>query len=213
MDGFPAPGERTLRLFRDEGLEMIRRLTPLLSASAMFAAVSATLGVAPAAAQSPGMVYDVDWTGPYVGLQFGRSIADMSSGDDGTGSAFGLRGGYRNDFGSFVLGGELQYDWTHLDLGDGQGSVDGLGRIKVDAGYGVGQWLFYGTFGATHAAAEFEGDDYSEWGWLAGFGVDYQLNSPVAIGFEVQHHGFGELGDTGRDFDATTVEAGITFRF
>ncbi len=192
---------------------MFGRLTLAFPAAAMAVAVSTTLGIAPAAAQTPGLVYDADWTGPYAGLQFGRSIADMSSGDDGTGSAFGLQAGYRNDFGSFVLGGEVQYDWTHLELGDGQGSVDSLGRLKVDAGYGVGSWLFYGTFGATRAAAEFEGDDYDEWGWLAGFGVDYMVTEPIAIGFEVQHHGFGELGDTGRDFDATTVEAGITFRF
>jgi outer membrane immunogenic protein len=190
---------------------MFGRLTPAFPAAAMIAALS--LGAAPAAAQVPGMGYDADWTGPYVGLQFGRSIADMSSGDDGTGSAMGVQAGYRNDFGSFVLGGEVQFDWTDLEVGDGQGSVDSYGRIKVDAGYGTGQWLFYGTFGATRAAAEFDGDSHDEWGWLAGFGVDYMVTEPLAVGFEVQHHGFGELGDTDRDFDGTTVEAGVTFRF
>lgn len=188
---------------------MLSRFTPLPAA----AAVLTLLGAAPAAAQATGMAYGADWTGPYAGVQFGRSIADMSGGDDGTGSAIGLQGGYRYDFGTFVLGGEVQYDWLDLDVGDGAGSVDSYGRIKVDLGYGIDQWLFYGTFGATHADAELDGETYDEWGWLAGFGVDYMVSEPIAVGIEVQHHGFGKLGDTDRDFDGTTVEAGVTFRF
>jgi outer membrane immunogenic protein len=192
---------------------MFRRLTRTLPAAAMVAALLAVVGAAPAAAQVYGLEDEVDWTGPYVGLQFGRSIADMSSGDDDVGTAYGLQAGYRTDFGRFVLGGEAQYSWLDLEPGDGQGVVNGYGRLKLDAGYGVGPWLFYGTFGATFAAAEFEDEDYDEWGWLAGVGVDYMVTDPIAVGFEVQHHGFGELGDTGRDFDGTTVEAGVTFRF
>lgn len=191
---------------------MIQRLAIGFFAPAM-ALSAAVFGGAPAAAQSPGMVGDVDWTGPYAGIEFGLSIADMSSGDDGRGSAYGLQAGYRKDFGTFILGGEAQYDWTQLEIGEDEGSVDSLGRLKLDAGYNVGSWMFYGSFGATHATAELDGEDYDEWGWLAGVGADYLVTDRTAIGVEVQHHGFGELGDTGRDFDATTVEAGITFRF
>ncbi len=190
---------------------MFQRLFQASCVAALAGTVAAVSGIAPAAAQ--GMGGEVDWTGPYAGVEFGQSIADMSSGDDGKGTAVGVQGGYRHDFGSFVLGGEAQYDWTDLDVGDGQGSVDGLGQLKVDAGYDVGPWLFYGTLGASYARAEFEGDDYDEWGWLGGVGADYLVTDRFAIGAEVLHHGFGELGDTGRDFDATTVEAGVTFRF
>lgn len=162
---------------------------------------------------APAIAQDVDWSGPYAGFEFGQSIADMGKGDDGNGTAFGLQAGYRRDFGGFILGGEAQYDWTDLELGDGAGSVDSLAQLKVDAGYDVGPWMFYGTLGASYARAELDGDDYDEWGWLGGVGADYLVTDRVTIGAEVLHHGFGELGDTGRDFDATTVEAGVTFRF
>ncbi len=178
---------------------MIQRLAIAFAASACIA--------------GPSVAQEVDWTGPYAGVEFGQSIADMGKGDDGKGTAFGLQAGYRQDFGDFILGGEAQYDWTDLDLGDGAGSVDSLGQLKLDAGYDVGPWLFYGTVGATYARAELNGDDYDQWGWLAGVGADYLVTDRVVIGAEVLHHGFGELEDTDRDFDATTVEAGVTFRF
>ena len=184
--------------------------------------------IAPVVAPSP----TEDWTGPYVGGQLGwgwlDGEADLEGGSDfdieGDGVIGGLTGGYRYDFGRWVVGGEVQYDWAdaefdEVDPGtttvDDAGRLDNMWRAKGLAGYDAGPALIYGSLGWTRADVEVADERYDSDGWLVGAGVDYMLTDSVSVGGEVMYHQFDDFGDGGEeiDLDATTLQGKVTFRF
>lgn len=174
-----------------------------------------------------------DWTGGYLGGQLGWGWArgDGTNTFDGVdldadGVIGGVTGGYRYDFGNWVVGGELQYDWSdiefsEIDLGsasidvDDQGRLSDIWRVKGVAGYDLGRTLVYGSVGWAGATAEIGDESYDSTGWVVGAGVDYMLTDRFSVGGEVMYHDFGEFGDEGENFDvnATTLQARATFRF
>ncbi|MBM9595749.1 outer membrane protein [Roseitranquillus sediminis] len=166
---------------------------------------------APAPAPAP-VIVNTDWSGPYFGAQLGWGRAE-ADGDEGDGLIGGLTGGYRQDLGRFVLGGELQYDWADIDLEDDAGQLDDVFRVKGIAGYDAGRALIYGSAGWARASGEVAGDSAEDHGWLLGAGVDYLVRDNVAVGGEVTHHSFDDFDDSGTDIDATTLNARVTFRF
>ena len=181
---------------------------------------------------------DTDWTGFYAGAQIGwgfvngdgefdtGTIADLDIDVDGDGAVGGLTAGYRWDFGQFVAGGEVQYDWADIDFDDVNvgaldiqlddvGRVDQIWRVKGIAGYDAGRTLIYGSVGWANASVEVNGEDGDENGWLVGAGVDYLLTDRLTLGGEVMYHQFDDFGSDGENFDVdlTTVHAKLTYRF
>jgi outer membrane immunogenic protein len=184
-----------------------------------------------------------DWTGPYVGAQLGWGWAsgdtnvDLSEFDlddadadlDGSGWVGGFNAGYRHDFGQWVVGGEVQYDWAgvefdeldidsddvdiDIDLDDDEGSLDSIWRAKALVGYDLGRTLVYGSGGYAHAAGEFGGDDIDGDGWVIGAGADYSLTESLSVGGEVMYHQFSDFGGEGSDMNFTTLQAKMTYRF
>jgi len=152
-----------------------------------------------------------DWTGFYGGAQLGYGDVSDSAGGGGDGMTGGLLGGYRMDFGQFVAGAELNYDWADIELGAGN-SLDNIARLKVVGGYDMGNALLYGTVAAVRADATIAGAGVSDNGWGAGLGVDYALTDRMTLGAELMEHRFGSFGG-GADIDATTVNARVGFRF
>ncbi len=152
-----------------------------------------------------------DWTGFYGGLQVGRTDVDSDSGLlDGDDTSYGVHAGYDYDFGTFVLGGELDYDKTDIDLGNGAANVDSVARAKLKAGYDFGNTLVYATAGAARADTSV-GD---ETGPFAGLGVTYKVTDQYTIGGEVLQHKFDDVGGTaGNDLDATTISLRGSMRF
>ncbi|MEY3308857.1 MAG: hypothetical protein RLZZ413_2895, partial [Pseudomonadota bacterium] len=122
--------------------------------------------------------------------------------------------GYRMDWGQWVGGVEADYDWSGIDLGDNDlGSLDAVGRIKLQVGYDLGRTLIYGTGGWAYGDATVAGEGRSDWGWLAGMGVDYMVNDAWLVGGEVLYHDFSNFDDSGIDIDATTIKARVAYRF
>ena len=158
---------------------------------------------------------DVDWTGFYGGAALG--YADVgSTGDVLNGSGFlgGVLAGYRMDWGQWVGGVEADYDWSGIDLGDTDlGSLDAVGRLKLQVGYDMGRTLVYGTGGWAYGDATVAGASLSDWGWVAGVGVDYMVNEAWLVGAEVLYHDFSNFDDTGIDLNATTIKARVAYRF
>lgn len=152
-----------------------------------------------------------DWTGFYGGLQVGNTDVDSDSGLlDGDDTSYGVHAGYDYDFGTFVLGGELDYDKTDIDLGTGGANVDSVARAKLKAGYDFGNTLVYATAGAARADTNV-GD---ETGPFAGLGVTYKVTDQYTIGGEVLQHKFDDVGGTsGNDLDATTISLRGSMRF
>ncbi len=164
----------------------------------------------PVVMQSPVMVSG-DWTGGYVGGELGYGDAE-ADGNNGDGAIGGLFAGYQVDLGQWVVGGEASYDWADINF-DGGGSLDNVGRLKMRAGYDMGNTLVYGTAGAAYADAELGGDNFSDWGWVAGLGLDYKVTNAVTVGGEILYHEFDDFDDTGIDATATTVAARVSYNF
>lgn len=149
-----------------------------------------------------------EWTGGYVGLGFGYLDVDGSGTANGDDITFGAHAGYDFDFGQFVLGGELEFDGTDLDL-NGAGTVDSVLRLKIRGGYDLGRTLLYVTAGV----ADVDTSLGSDTGGFGGVGVSYQVNDRFYVGGELLHHEFNNIGGTGVDADATSigVRGGIRF--
>lgn len=145
-----------------------------------------------------------DWTGPYAGIQLG--LGDVSGADSG--SVGGVHLGYVRDFGTLVLGGELDYDIADIDIGPGT-SIDSITRFKLRAGYDFGRALGYVTAGVAEADSSF-GDDT---GPVYGIGFAYELDSGITLGAEVLRQEFDGLAGPATETDTTTitVRGGIRF--
>ncbi len=150
-----------------------------------------------------------DWTGFYAGLNLGYDdVTTNTLGAEGDDNTYGIHAGYDYDFGRFVLGGELEYDKTDIDLG-GAANVDDVARIKLRGGYDMGRTLIYATAGAARASTSL-GDDT---GGFAGIGVAYKVTDRFVVGGEVLEHRFDDIDGTGIDADATTFNIRGSFRF
>ncbi|KIC37490.1 outer membrane protein [Leisingera sp. ANG-M7] len=177
--------------------------------SAAFAGNLVEPVVEPAPAPAPVVVNEGgDWTGFYLGGQVGQLDADTSNGASGDDTAYGVHGGYNHDFGRFVLGGELDYDATDLDLGGGA-TVDSVARAKLKAGYDFGRVLAYVTGGVAEADSSLG----SETGDFYGVGLAYQVTDQWLIGGEVLEHDFDQFGTSGVGSDATSVSLRASFKF
>jgi outer membrane immunogenic protein len=172
----------------------------------------APVAVAPAPAPLPGS----DWTGFYAGAQLGYGQLDSDTlTEDPDGLLYGAHAGYLYDFGSWVVGAELDIDGTDIEDETADVAVDTITRAKLRLGYDAGNWLPYVTAGVAQVrtssdAAAFDTDDTGPFG---GVGVEYRLNDSIRIGGEVLQHQFEDYDGTGVDIDATTAAARVSFQF
>lgn len=149
-----------------------------------------------------------DWTGGYAGLQLGYADANGSGGLNGDGMIGGLTLGYDYDFGQYVIGAGLDYDWTDIDVGGN--TLESIARLKARAGYDMGAGLAYVTAGAAQAKIDTLGTDE---GYFAGVGYEHMLTQNISLGGEVLYHDFGNFNGSGTNVDATTAQVRATFRF
>ncbi len=194
----------------------------LIALSAVFAATTPALAgnLAPAPVDAPVVApapvpvapIGVDWTGPYVGAQLGYGFGD-ADGTDFDGVLGGVHAGYNYDLGNWVVGAELDYNFANLELDGSDDTIDQIGRLKAKAGYEIGQALLYGTAGGAYAEADVGGSTLSDFGWVAGAGVDYMVSDNIIAGVEYLYHGFDDFDDSGVDVDASTVAAKVSFKF
>lgn len=149
-----------------------------------------------------------DWTGFYGGLNLGYADIDGSGAADGNDVTYGLHVGYDYDFGSYVVGAELEYDDLDVDLG-GAATADSVTRLKLRGGYDFGSTLLYATAGAARLQTSL-GDDTGE---FIGVGVAYKVTDSFTVGGELLEHRFDDIGGTDVDADATTFNLRGSFRF
>jgi len=152
---------------------------------------------------------DVDWTGFYVGGQLGAAFGDSDASGDDESVIGGITLGYDHDFGEWVIGGGLDYDFTDIDIAPGS-SLEEIFRVKLRAGPKIGRGLLYGTGGYAYGDSDNAGD---EDGWFIGGGYEYLVNDQFSVGGEVLYQEFDGFNGTGNDVEATTVQLRATFRF
>ena len=166
--------------------------------------------LAAVAAFSASPALSQDWDGPYGGLQLGYLWADTSGAatTDGDDVIAGAHLGYNFDIGSFVLGGEPDFDTADVDL-DGAATIDGVARLKFRGGADLGVALAYGTFGFAEADTSLGDDD----GWFIGAGYGLDIGGGWVFGGELLYHEFDDINGSGVDAEATTLSLRATFNF
>jgi opacity protein-like surface antigen len=168
---------------------------------------------APVAVAPAPISYGADWSGFYAGAQVGYGLVDsVAFGETGKDYLYGVHVGYNYDFGSLVVGGELDYDGTQIkDTASGI-NLDSVARLKARVGYDAGSYMPYlvgGLAQATTSGALSESDT----GAFAGVGLDYRITDSISVGGEALRHQFKDFGGSGADIYATTVAARVTFHF
>lgn len=165
----------------------------------------------PAAAQQ-----DAGWTGFYGGVQIGRIDADGGNAladVNGDGSMAGVHAGYNRDFGGWVLGAEVDFDQLGTALtrnGASLGELNNVSRLKLRAGYGLGQTFFYATAGPAKADTDL-GDDTGE---FYGVGIAYEISNQFVMSGEILSHDFGDIGGgAANEVSADTLTVRFSLRF
>ncbi|UOA27520.1 outer membrane beta-barrel protein [Pseudosulfitobacter sp. DSM 107133] len=159
-------------------------------------------------APAPAAYAGGDWTGFYAGGQLGYADIDGTGAADGNGGTYGVHGGYNYDFGRYVLGGEVDYDKLDIDLG-GAATADSVARLKLKAGYDLGNTLVYATAGGARADTSLGSDN----GGFYGLGVAYKVSDKFTMGGEVLKHNFDDINGSGVDADATTFTLRGSYNF
>ncbi|SLN17834.1 hypothetical protein ROA7450_00560 [Roseovarius albus] len=185
-------------------------MTRLLSFSAL---VAASLTAAPAVAG--------DWTGGYVGGQFGFGTFDSNISSDDTSFIGGIIAGYDYDFGEWVVGAGIDLDFTDATLPDSAGGsleTKSLLRLKVRGGYDFGDGLLYATGGYAHLYGDVNstiGNSGSadDGGYFIGAGYEHLVSGQVSVAGEILYHSFDDYTRNGVDVDATTYQLRVAYRF
>ncbi len=155
----------------------------------------------------------LDWTGFYVGGQLGYGrLEDTTRNEEESGFVGGGHAGYDFDYGNFVLGVGVDVEGTDIVLPGSE--LDLLVRGRIRAGIDSGNFLFYGVGGPEYADATIFGTAAeNDIGYFVGAGVEYRINQNLSAGVEGLYHQFDDFDSTGTDFNFTSVQARISYRF
>ncbi len=157
--------------------------------------------------QTAPMAAGNDWGGAYVGGQLGFGQVGSTDPFQGEGLIGGLHAGYRMDFGTFVAGAELAWDFASIDLGAlNVDTIDSIGRLGLQGGADLGQALVYGTVGLARIGGDIDQD-----GSFYGLGMDYALSDTMTLGGQVIQHEFDDV--PAGSLDTTLVQARVSFAF
>ena len=162
-----------------------------------------------------------DWTGFYIGGQYNTGDVDLSGdlnqdGNDDAADAlldstddidgFGVHAGYLRDLGTFVVGGEFDYDMLEID---GGGDADVM-RLKGIAGYDLGRFMPYLTAGAANIDVDGLDDDIVG---FYGLGGKYAITDSLLVGAEYLVHNGDDFADTGINVDVDTLSLRMSYKF
>jgi outer membrane immunogenic protein len=188
----------------------------------------------------PAPVYLSDWAGFYIGVNGGGGFAQDKFSVDPvlrnskpTGGLVGGHAGYNWQSGNIVGGLETDFDGAFISktfvpeagvmLKD---KTDELATVRARLGYLVlPNLLAYGTAGAAFghteinktAAAINATDGISQFGWVAGAGLEYKILGPLIARAEYLHYDFENtslpslLGNVKESID--TVRGGLSYKF
>ncbi len=205
----------------------------------MSAAGAADLAVkAPPVYKAPPVILS-DWAGFYLGVHGGYGWGDWSANGlnhapasvNTKGGLFGGHAGYNWQFGSYVVGVEGDFDGADITGSsifhpDNPAAfsvkTDELASIRGRAGYIVApNVLAYATGGAGWGHTKISSgvtpdEDISQWGWVAGAGLEYKFWGNFIARAEYLHYGFdngstANWSDIRHDIDV--ARGGVSYKF
>jgi opacity protein-like surface antigen len=209
------------------------------------AAGAADLAVKAPVYKAPPPVILSDWAGFYIGINGGGGWADnkfdvnSAVNQTGSGGLFGGHAGYNWQYGNVVAGVEVDFDGADLNKSAAVTAVNAAGAVvnntlttKTDElasararlGYVVvPNLLAYGTAGLGWGHSKvsvlptFGTDDVSQFGWVAGAGLEYKLWGPLIARAEYLHYDFGKeslpaVGDNVKT-SVDAVRGGLSYKF
>ncbi|QFT79899.1 hypothetical protein FIU89_04685 [Roseovarius sp. THAF27] len=199
----------------------MKRATPILATALALGAAPAFAGnttppledntvAAPAPVAPVPTNVGPDWTGFYGGAQLGYGDVDSNVGGSDDGVIGGVTAGYDYDFGTFVLGGGLDYDFADIGVANNAATVENVFRAKARGGYKLGDGLLYATGGYAQADTDTLGSDD---GYFVGAGYEHMITQNFSMGGELLYHEFDDYNSTAVDVEATTLQVRGTFRF
>lgn len=162
------------------------------------------------------------WEGFYVGGQVGYANGDFEldfDTFDDSSVIGGVHAGYLFSLGNgWYLGPEIQYDFADMTITNSNGqsaSFDEIARLKLIAGYEVGNGLLYGSAGLAYAKMDGIGDffDGSTSDYVLGLGYDWRIGDNWSVGAEYMYHSFDGIGASGGDVDVSTIQVKAAYRF
>lgn len=184
-------------------------VTPAFAAGPVEPQDTAPITIAPVAEP-----VGTDWTGFSVGAQISYGDVDTDDPDlDGDDVLYGFRVYYDYDFGQFVVGAGLQYDFTDIGL-DGVADVEEVFRAGVRGGVDLDRNWLYGTVGYAFADTDAGTVDVGDSdGFFIGAGYEVFVTEAITAGAEVLYHEFSDFDVDGLDADVTTVGLSLNYRF
>lgn len=207
----------------------------MIRTTALAMLLSTTAGVAVAGNTAPAPVDPVIvapvveapfWEGFYLGGQLGYAFSDFGI-DSNTLSDFdennvigGITAGYLWSLGNgWYMGPEFQYDFTDLSVTDAATgnttSLDGVARLKLIAGYELGNGMLYGNAGFAYADFDSVGNvlDFDSSSYVVGLGYDWRVGDNWTVGAEYMYQTFSGAGSTGGDVDLNSIYVKAAYRF
>ncbi|MCL4065430.1 outer membrane beta-barrel protein [Pseudomonas sp. GX19020] len=158
-----------------------------------------------------------NWAGFYGGASLGYGNFDGETSGvkvlDGDGAIGGVQLGYRWDLGNTVIGVEGAFAGSNIKDDAVDAKLKNKTDLKLQLGYDLGQSLIYATAGASWAKASIAGTNYSDNGWVAGLGYDYDLGNNWVVGAEYLYNKYDNFDNSGVDLDGSTFAIRANYRF
>jgi outer membrane immunogenic protein len=168
---------------------------------------------------APVVTPPLDWTGFYVGGNFGSGWATTSDSNTFFGATTGnyhIAGaigggqlGYNWQTSQWVLGVESDYDFSNVKGSTSAGLCAGVvctientwvGTTRGRIGYSVGNWLPYATGGVAYGNVHIQDSagavhgGTNRTGWTAGAGIEYALTRNWSLKVEYLYIDLGSAG-------------------
>jgi opacity protein-like surface antigen len=147
-----------------------------------------------------------DWSGAYFGVN--GNIGSLNNGGPSVSDyALGVHAGYLADMGSFVIGAEVGYEYTFVDIGAPWDTVHRVGGDLI-LGYDAGDFMPHVTVGAAGIRPTAGGT--WEMGWSGGAGASVMMTDNIMLTGRYRYTYYDGL------FGGLNAHAGkvmISFRF
>jgi outer membrane immunogenic protein len=167
--------------------------------------------------------FAANWSGVYVGAQFGYGFGDIGDADF-DGAFLGGTVGINGQVGPMLFGAEADGSWAPMEgaYRNRDYNMHAFGTIRGRVGYTFDRFVAYGTGGVAFASVEQAGvssENRTYFGWALGAGIEMALTQNISAKLEYLYADLGEQDfrrpnhDIPVQLTTSLVRAGVNYRF